>query len=94
MIDENYRDGAAVALRKVARLAEEAGKRRTAAWLVRCATIAVTDGFDLTWPEAPAYKGPVVHVDKPGPDLKNLTADQLDELLKAIEAERFEREND
>lgn len=91
MIDNDYRNGGAVALRKVARLAEEAEKRRTAAWLISCAKLVVTDGFDLDWPEAPAYKGRVVHVDKPIPDLKNLTNDQLIELGIAIDAERHER---
>jgi hypothetical protein len=94
MSDLDYRTGGAVALRKAAALAEEAGKLRTAAWLVRCAQIVVPDGYDLRWPDAPVYKGAVVHVDAPGPDLKALTADQLDNLLKAIEGEQFEREND
>jgi hypothetical protein len=91
-MSENY--AGASTLRRAAKHTEKAGKRRTTAWLDACAWIYELKGPDAPWPDAPAYKGVVVHVDAPGPDLKGLTADQLDDLLRAVEAEQFEREND
>lgn len=93
MSTDDYFTGGAVALRKVAALAKDAGKLRTSAWLIRCAELVYRDGFDLRWPDAPTYKGLVVHIDAPGPDLKALTEDQLIELGIAIDAERFDRDN-
>lgn len=95
MSKDDYLTGGAVALRKVAALAQESGKQRTAAWLVRCAELVYRDGFDLRWPDAPAYKGPVVHVEDRAQqeiDLRALTADQLTNLGIALDAERFRRE--
>lgn len=82
----------AMTLRRAARLAEKAGKGRSGPWLVRCAWIYESQGPEAAWPDAPAYKGPVVHVEAPGPDLKTLTNDQLIDLGIAIDAERFERD--
>jgi hypothetical protein len=90
-MSENY--AGASTLRRAAKHTEKAGKTRTTAWLDACAWIYELKGPDAPWPDAPAYKGAVVHVDAPGPDLKALTADQLTELGIAIDAERFEREN-
>lgn len=94
MSEENaYTQGGRHALLRAARFARKAEKNRTYDWLVECADIW-EQSWDGQWPDAPAYKGPVVHIEAPGPDLKELTADQLDDLLKAVENEQFEREND
>ena len=57
------------ALLRASEFAEIAGKTRTALWLRQCAEASRVDG---TWPDAPAYKGTVVHVENPGPDLEVL----------------------
>jgi hypothetical protein len=80
------------ALRRAADLAQRAGKRRTSAWLRVCADIVEREGLQAEWPEAPAYKGAVVHVENPENDLRELTADQLAALFKAAEDEQFRRE--
>jgi hypothetical protein len=92
--DETYIQGGRHALLRAARFARKAEKNRSFEWLMKCADIWEKQGFEAQWPDAPAYKGAVVHVDAPGPDLKGLTADQLDDLLRSVEAEQFEREND
>lgn len=92
MSKDDYLTGGAVALRQVALLAQEAGKERTAAWLTRCAELVYRDGFDLRWPDAPAYKGVVVHVEAPEPDLRELTDEQLTILVRAITDENNRRQ--
>lgn len=89
--DDAYTRGGRHALMRAARFARAAGKQRTDAWLKQCAD-RWTSGFEAQWPDAPAYKGPVVHVDAPQADLRTLTADQLNDLLKAIESEQLQRE--
>lgn len=91
--DEIYSRGGRHALVRAARFMRKAEKNRSFAWLMECAG-RWEQGFEVQWPDAPAYKGAVVHVENPADDLKVLTADQLDELLKAVESEQFEREND
>jgi hypothetical protein len=92
--DEAYTQGGRHALVRAARFMRTAEKNRSFAWLMTCADIWEKEGYGGQWPDAPAYKGAVVHVESPAGDLKVLTADQLDDLLKAIEGEQFEREND
>lgn len=89
--DEAYTRGGRHALVRAARFMRKAEKNRSYAWLKECAN-RWEQGFEVQWPDAPAYKGAVVHVEAPGPDLKELTDDQLIELGIAIDAERFERD--
>jgi hypothetical protein len=90
--DEAYIQGGRHALTRAARFMRKAEKSRSYAWLKECAD-RWEQGFQVEWPDAPAYKGAVVHIDAPGPDLKALTDDQLIELGIAIDAERFERDH-
>lgn len=89
--DEAYTQGGRHALVRAARFMRTAEKNRSFAWLMRCADLW-EKSWDAQWPDAPAYKGAVVHIETPGPDLKALTDDQLIELGIAIDAERFERD--
>lgn len=91
--DEAYTQGGRHALVRAARFMRKAEKNRSFAWLMECAD-RWERGFQIQWPDAPAYKGAVVHIENPADDLRALTADQLVELGIAIEAERFAREND
>lgn len=90
--EQAYTQGGRHTLLRAARFARKADKNRTYDWLVRCADLW-EQSWDAQWPDAPAYKGAVVHIDTPSPDLKALTDDQLVELGIAIDAERFERDN-
>lgn len=79
--------GGFTALDRAAEYARTAGKRRTAAWLAACASLVEHKGFDADWPEAPAYKGPVVHIENPGLDLIQLNAVELDRLRTFVRLE-------
>jgi hypothetical protein len=90
--DEIYSRGGRHALVRAARFMRKAEKNRSFAWLMECAD-RWEQGFEVQWPDAPAYKGAVVHVEAPELDLKTLTDDQLIELGIAIDAERFDRDH-
>jgi hypothetical protein len=68
-------------MERLAYLAENGGKHRTAEWLNACAQ-AYTSGRPL--PPAPRYKGPLQ-------DLDALTDDALVELRQAVEREQSKR---
>jgi hypothetical protein len=91
--DEAYTQGGRHALVRAARFARKADKNRSFEWLMTCADIWEKEGFGGQWPDAPAYKGAVVHIEAPGPDLKALTDDELIALSIAIDGERFERDH-
>jgi len=74
-------------LRAAAVLAEKAGKTRTAEWLRACATA----GLNGSWPDAPAYKGAVVHLADPRPDFADLSSAQLRVLRLQIVTELRQR---
>lgn len=90
--DEAYTQGGRHALVRAARFMRKAEKYRSFDWLMECADIWEKEGFQGQWPDAPAYKGAVVHVESPEADLRELTADQLAALFKAAEDEQFRRE--
>lgn len=92
MSDEHYTQGGRHALVRAARFMRKAEKNRSFAWLMQCANLW-EQSWDAQWPDAPAYKGAVVHIDAPETDLRELTADQLEALLTAVEGEQFRREN-
>lgn len=69
-------------------LAEVAGKTRTSAWLLDC---AAAHRGGTRWPPAPKYKGSVVHVDNPEPDLEQLDDAGLLELENVIAEHRRRR---
>ncbi|MEU7787693.1 hypothetical protein [Amycolatopsis sp. NPDC049159] len=73
-------------LPRLAELAEASGKLRSAEWLRTCATLPVEE-----WPPAPAYKGPVVHLDDPRPDFAAMTKPQLRDLRLQIVNELRQR---
>lgn len=89
-------EGARLALIRASAYAKRAGKTRTGPWLRECANLVAQQGFgsDLPWPPAPAYKGPVVHINLPEQDLREMAEDQLAALLKAVEDEQLRREGD
>lgn len=94
--DEIYAKGGRHALVRAARFARKAEKNRTFEWLMECADLW-EQGWDAQWPDAPAYKGPVVHAEDRAQqeiDLRALTPEQLINLGIALDAERFRREND
>jgi hypothetical protein len=64
-----------------------AGKERTEAWLRSCAEIVAREGYQAPWPEAPAYKGPVVLLDSLEASLAILTSQQLDRLRMFVRLE-------
>jgi hypothetical protein len=68
-------------LAQLAELAENAGKHRTAEWLLQC---AAAHAAGEPWPEAPRYKGPLQ-------DLDALTDEALVELSAAILKEQRSR---
>jgi len=73
-------------LPRLAELAEQAGKIRTAEWLHTCAAIPPDE-----WPPAPTYKGAVVHLDDPRPDFAAMTKAQLRDLCLRIVSELRQR---
>lgn len=83
----NPRGPIVATLRRAAMAAVLAGKERTAAWLRSCADIVEREGYEAPWPEAPAYKGPVVHVENPEPDLTQLNSVELDRLRTLVRLE-------
>jgi hypothetical protein len=83
----NPRGPVVSALRRASELAQRAGKERTSAWLRACASVVETEGYGAPWPVAPAYRGPVVHVEDPQPDLQSLNAVELDRLRMAVRLE-------
>ena len=93
MSAEDYIKGGKHALLRAARFARKAEKIRSFEWLVECAQ-RWEQGIEVEWPEAPAYKGAVVHVETPETDLRELTPDQLITLGIALDAERHRREAD
>lgn len=87
MASSEFTRGVYAGLRRAAELTREARKLRSAPWLDDCAEIALKQGYDAPWPPAPAYKGPVVLVDDPGPGLAQLDSFQLDALRLAVRLE-------
>lgn len=83
--DEMYSEGAARALERCSKAADAAGKTRTAQWLYACAKASRAGIVD--WPDAPAYKGPVVHVNLPSADLEALTDGQIRGLRNTLNHE-------
>jgi hypothetical protein len=84
--DDAYTQGGRHALMRAARFMRKAEKNRSFAWLKECAD-RWEQGFEVEWPDAPAYRGAVVHVDAPEPDLRELTAEQLDRLRTLVRLE-------
>jgi hypothetical protein len=79
--------GGVAALNRAADFTRTAGKRRSSSWLAACAAIVERKGFEAEWPKAPAYKGFVVHIENPDPDLRSLGAEELDKLRMAVRLE-------
>jgi hypothetical protein len=79
------------ALLRAAELAQRAGKERTSAWLRACASVVETEGYDAPWPVAPAYKGPVVHIEDPQSDLFSMSDEELAKLRQAVTDEHNRR---
>lgn len=76
----------AALLHRLADLTDAAGKLRSTEWLRTCAHLPPEE-----WPPAPAYKGPVVHLDDPRPDFAALTSAQLRDLRLRIVTELRQR---
>jgi hypothetical protein len=79
------------ALRRASELAQRAGKERTSAWLRACAEVVEAEGYDAPWPVAPAYRGPVVHIEDPQSDLFSMGDVELEDLARAIANEQVRR---
>lgn len=87
VVSSEFTRGGFTALERAAEFARSAGKRRTAAWLAACAALVERKGFQADWPDAPAYKGFVVHIENPEPDLRQLNAVELDRLRMHVRLE-------
>jgi hypothetical protein len=76
-------------LPRLAELAAQAGKLRTADWLTTCSALSPGD-----WPPAPGYKGAVLHVEdaaKTSIDVANMPDEWLSRLAGLVEAEQVRR---
>lgn len=88
--DEMYSEGAARAVERCAKVAESAGKTRTAPWLYEVAS-RIRAGVTV-WPDAPAYKGPVLELEGAYRDqLEEISDKAFETLLDAVLNERVRR---
>jgi hypothetical protein len=90
-MSSEFTRGGFTALDRAAEYAKTAGKPRTSAWLAACAALVEHKGFQADWPEAPAYKGFVVHIENPETDLHQLSDVELEDLARAVANEQVRR---
>lgn len=94
MNNGQFMEGASWALGKASKYCERSGKTRSAEWLNECVQVVEGATPSGPWPEAPAYKGSVIHVEdrtKTALDLGNIADDQLIWLNTAVMNEMSSR---